>query len=345
MDFPTPERRTVEMRDITVARFQTEVRPAARPVILKGLVAGWPAVQAGTSSAADLAEHLTGFATPRPVRFIIAPPDRQGAFFYNETLSGVNFDTRQGPLGELLKGLIHWIDKENPPAIAAQSMLASVATPGFSAVNVAPEIVGDTPARLWIGNAAVVPTHHDMYENLACAVAGRRRFILFPPSAVADLYVGPFERTLAGALVSLVRLHDPDPIRWPRFTQAWAKAEVADLEPGDALYIPYMWWHHVQSFDPFSMLVNYWWNDDERDLRPKEALVHAMAVLRDLPQDQKAVWQSMFDAFVFTGDAEPGQHIPEAARGVQTRLDPASAQALVESLARSILQRGASRGQ
>jgi hypothetical protein len=335
MTCPVPERRTVEYRDLNADLFG-EIRAAARPVILKGLVADWPAVRAGAESPMALGAHLAGFATGQPVRFIVAPPERGGMFFYVDDLKGTNFEAREAPLTELLHGLLHWMDRADPPSMAAQSLPEPVAVPGFAAANPAPAIVGPAVPRLWIGNAAVVQTHHDMFENLACAVAGRRRFTLFPPSATRNLYVGPFERTLAGPLVSMVPLHAADAERWPRFADAWAQAEVADLEPGDALYIPYMWWHHVQSFDPFALLVNYWWNPEGQRRQPMQALIHAMAEIRDMPSDQRDAWRAMFDAFVFDDDAEPGAHLPLSVRGIQGRMDTETSAAVLASLARGM---------
>ena len=31
-----------------------------------------------------------------------------------------------------------------------------------------------------------------------------------------------------------------------------ASAQTAELEPGDAIYIPYFWWHHVRSLTGFN---------------------------------------------------------------------------------------------
>ena len=55
----------------------------------------------------------------------------------------------------------------------------------------------------------VTAIHHDMFSNLAVVVAGGRRFTLFPPGEVANLYLGPFEFTPAGTPASLV---DPERI-------------------------------------------------------------------------------------------------------------------------------------
>jgi oxalate decarboxylase/phosphoglucose isomerase-like protein (cupin superfamily) len=47
--------------------------------------------------------------------------------------------------------------------------------------------------------------------------------------------------------------------RFPRFQQALEAASVAGMEPGDAIFVPSMWWHHVESLASFNILVNYWW--------------------------------------------------------------------------------------
>src|SRR3546814_15586302 len=45
----------------------------------------------------------------------------------------------------------------------------------------------------------------------------------------------------------------------PRFIDAMAEAQTVELEPGDAIFIPSMWWHHVEGLADFNILVNYWW--------------------------------------------------------------------------------------
>ena len=37
-------------------------------------------------------------------------------------------------------------------------------------------------------------------------------------------------------------------------------AQVALVEPGDTLYIPPLWWHHVESYG-FNVMVNTWYDD------------------------------------------------------------------------------------
>ena len=336
MSTPVPEHRIAEHSNVDAAMFREHILPSARPAVLRGLVAHWPAVQAGLKSPEALADHIRGFDNGASVRFTEGAPSIQGRFFYNDDLSGVNFEQREGTVGSVLDRLLALQAEVAPPAVAMQSIPEPQALPGFARANPSPLLGENVFPRLWIGNAATVHTHHDPNDNIACAVAGRRRFILFPPGQTRNLYVGPFERTPAGPPVSMVSVVEPDLERHPRFAEAWGAAEVADLEPGDALFIPYMWWHHVQSLDRFSVLVNYWWNEAEAPTAPMGALIHAMLAVRDLPPSQRAAWLAMFEAFVFAADDLPGAHLPEDRRGVQGRLSPAAVTQMRQILARTL---------
>ena len=98
----------------------------------------------------------------------------------------------------------------------------------------------------------------------------------------------------------MVDLRCPDFEAFPRFREALKTAQVAELDPGDAIFIPSMWWHQVEALAPFNVLVNYWWRDTPRFLaQPQDALNHALLAIRDLPEDEKKLWRQMFDYYVF----------------------------------------------
>ncbi len=61
-------------------------------------------------------------------------------------------------------------------------------------------------------------------------------------------------------------------------------AEVAELDPGDAVYVPALWWHHVEALEEFNVLVNYWWRDvaDYFD-SPSSSLLHCLLTIKSLP--------------------------------------------------------------
>ena len=88
----------------------------------------------------------------------------------------------------------------------------------------------------------------------------------------------------AGQSISLVDFAKPDFEAYPKFRQALDAAQVVELEPGDAILIPSMWWHHVESLDDMNILINYWWRNTPAYMgSPVNVLQHAIMGIRDLP--------------------------------------------------------------
>jgi hypothetical protein len=310
--------RIAEWHGVTRTQFEEEIFPAGAPAVLRGLAAGWPAVSAGRASPAAMADYLSGFATGAPVHVMVGAPAIGGRFFYNDTLTGLNYDNVSTPFGDVLASLLHSLDAPDPPALYAGAVAIPAQLPGFTRDN-SLDILGPAiEPKIWLGNRVTVQTHFDMSYNVACVVAGRRRFTLIPPDQLENMYVGPLEFTLAGPPISMVRLEAPDFDRFPRFRAAWAAAQTADLEPGDALFIPYMWWHHVESRERFNVLVNYWWDDlPAWQGSPFWVLMHAILSVRNLPPDQRDIWRRVFEHFVFSGGEAALGHLTDAQRGVQ----------------------------
>jgi hypothetical protein len=305
-----------EVAEVDFALFHQEIRPASEPVVMRGLVRDWPAVAAAQESDAAIVDYLIGCGPTKPVGAIAARPEEKGRFFYNEDLTGFNFVSGRGQLEMFLRDLLAVGNEANPPAMAMQSEVIPDVLPAFGEANrlaLLPEVA----PRIWIGNRIRVSPHCDLMENVACVVAGRRRFTLFPPEQVTNLYPGPFELTPAGTPVSMVDPLAPDLDRYPRFAAAWATARQAELAPGDALYIPYMWWHGVESLEPVSILVNYWWNEGPANLStPYDAMLHNILAFRHMPPDQRAVWKTMLDYYIFQSEGDPAAHLPEHAKGM-----------------------------
>jgi len=303
-------------RDVDAKLFNETIVPLNRPAVLKGLVSDWPAVQAGLSSPSELARYLSDLADDKPVPTISVGPQASGRFFYTPDMRAFNFERRPQALRALLDDLIARLSRNDGSARAAQSASVATAFPGFEQLHRI-ELVDPTVApRIWIGDRAIVAAHFDLFENIACVVGGRRRFTLFAPEQVRNLYVGPFELTPAGVPISMVDFDHPDFERYPRFAEALDAAEVAELEPGDAIYIPYLWWHHVRALDGFNVLVNYWWNRTEAGVAPPmSALMLALISIRDLPPAYREAWRGLFEHWVFQAHGEPMTHLPPAVRG------------------------------
>lgn len=329
-----------ECSGVTARQFQEEIYPAARPVIMRGFIRDWPCVSVAARSDGDLIGYLSGFDNGRPVEILEAPDSTMGHFFYTDDLTATNFTRRQCGFSE---GLRH-ISTSTAQRANIQSVPADDIIPGFSAQNRISFLSDAIRPRIWIGNQVTVQTHFDLSQNIACVVAGRRRFTLFPPEQLSNLYMGPVERSLAGTPVSLVRPDNPDYERFPKFREAEAAALTGDLEPGDAIFIPYFWWHHVRSLGPFNVLVNYWWNEYDVLGSPMDSFLHALLTIRSLPASMKTGWKAMFDEFLFAGSDESVDHIPPALRGGLGALQPAERAQLWQVLARNVGARAGRNG-
>jgi hypothetical protein len=326
-----------EVRGVDPRAIPDELLLATEPVVLRGLVRTWPAVQAGRASPQAGAAYLRRFHTDATVGVWWGPPEIEGRFFYDAAMTGFNFEPRRQRLDAVLDELERHFEAPRPPAVYVGSTTVDTCLPGFRADNDVALGGREALASVWIGNRTRIATHHDVPDNLACVVAGRRRFTLFAPDEIANLYIGPLDLTPAGQAVSLVDPLRPDLDRYPRFAQALARAQVAELEPGDAIVVPSLWWHHVEALDAFNVLVNYWWRASPPHMdSPMNALLLAMLSVRDLPPAQRAAWRGLFEHYVFAADDSTAAHVPPAARGSLQPLDPAGARVLRARLLRSL---------
>lgn len=308
---PVPEVDAVDPR-----RFQDEIRPAGQPVVIRGLAGEWPGVAAARAGDRALVDYLLSFHPDRPVNGIMLAPEANGRFFYNADLTGLNFTRHSGRLDAFLGDLLRIAGDAAPPGMAVQSENIPALLPGFVEANPMP-LAPQVEPRIWLGNRIRVAPHYDLMENIAVCLAGRRRFTVFPPEQLPNLYAGPFELTPAGTPVSMVDPLDPDLERYPRYVEAWAHARQVTLEPGDAIYLPYAWWHGVEAREPVSILVNYWWNEAPAGSGGGyDALLHAMLAWRHLPKSEQRVWRMILDHYVFGINADPAEHLPLHARGI-----------------------------
>ena len=297
-----------------------EVLASARPAVLRGLVNAWPAVSVGRRSPAAVVEYLRRFDNGGLVDAIMTAPEVEGRVFYNEAMSGFNFVRNRLPIAAVAEQALRYGAFARAPAVAAQSALMRDCLPGFSAENPLSVVDSAVLPRIWLGTAITTPTHLDEWNNIGCVVCGRRRFTLFPPEQIANLYIGPLDFAPTGAPMSLVRLHDPDLGRFPRFREALQAAVTAELAPGDAIFIPPLWWHHVESLEPFNVLINYWWHAVPGTAVGAacgfDTLIHALLNLRSLPPATREAWRALFDHYVFGTQVGVTEHIPEQRRGV-----------------------------
>jgi len=145
--------------------------------------------------------------------------------------------------------------------------------------------VSSSRVRVW--------THYDVMDNIYCQVVGHKQAVLWPPSEAEKLY-------LVGDKSKVIDIDHPDLERFPLFPMA--KQYRAELEPGDILFIPALWFHNMLARD-FGVAVNVFWRElpinlydpkdpyGNRDHLPAakalRMLDNVMKQLQDLPEDYR----------------------------------------------------------
>jgi len=346
---PTAERSVVpvpaplpEFSGLDERRIRETVIAAGQPAVLRGLVSDWPAVRRGLESPAALVAYLRGLDSGAPVDAIMTPPEERGRIFYNSAMSGFNYVRNRLPLSAVAEQVLRYAVFPRPPAVAAQSALLRDCLPEFATQNRLTLLDESVLPRIWLGNAITTPAHFDEYSNIACAVAGRRRFTLFPPEQIGNLYIGPLDFAPTGAPISMVSVSEPDFTRYPKFREALAHARAAELGPGDAIFIPPTWWHYVESLAPFNVLVNYWWHAERGGQTDSafDGLMLSILNLRRLPPETRRAWAAIYAHFVFGEEADVTGHIPPERQGVLGRPSAERIRALRAELASRLVKGG-----
>ncbi|MEO8546909.1 MAG: cupin-like domain-containing protein [Sphingomicrobium sp.] len=323
--------------DVGWDALDTRLAGADQPVVMRNIAARWPLVVAGREGGPEVRRYLIAHARDRLFEMQIGRPGLERVF-YDEHMA-LDFRVEKVSLAEAFALLEQAETLDSPPLVYLPSIEIQAYFDGLDRDNRLPLGARATRDGIWIGGRTKIAAHNDIAHNVAVAASGRRRFTLFPPGQFANLYLGPLEHSPGGRPISMVDLAAPAWDSHPRFRAALAEARVAELEPGDALFIPSCWYHHVEGRDRFNVLVNYWWNDEPRFLgHPEDALYHAILAIRDLPQSRREHWRALFDHYVFSADPSVAGHIPEAARGILAPLDARTAQQLRAYLLRRLTQ-------
>nr|WP_245217575.1 cupin-like domain-containing protein [Rheinheimera maricola] len=322
-----------EVSGVTAENFAAKITDIYRPAVLRGFANHWPVVQAAKQSDSAAARLLQQHSKDTPQALLQLPASINGRLFYNDTLTGMNFSGRQTRMNAAIEQMLQGRHDSERYCIQCVSVAAN-----FSDLSLDnPLLPADTKAFVWLGNSVTVPAHFDEASNIAVVVAGKRRFTLFPPEQVANLYIGPLDLTPAGQPVSMVNMLAPDLIAHPNYPKAYAVALSVELEPGDAIYIPTPWWHHVQSLSAFNALVNYWWSDTYvAGALPFPMLLHGLLSLKHMPVAQQQAWQQLLRHYLLAENGDPAAHLPQHAKGILGEMTPQLAHGIHQWLANQL---------
>lgn len=318
--------KTMVLENCDPENIPDEVYASTQPIILKGLVNNWPLVKAGMESSERAIELLKSCYSGKLASVYFAEPGIT-RFAYNEDLSALNFEIRKADISGMLDEILSTIDYEFPPIRYIASNIIDIYFPTLIEEHSLPFTgryfdehpleLADPLKGIWIGNKTLSPCHYDAQSNIACCVVGKRKFTLFPPNQIHNLYPGPLDLTPGGPAITMVDFDNPDFEKYPRYKDAIDHGQIAELEAGDAIFIPCMWWHQVQALSPFNVLINYWWNSFPKIRgQAMNALNLAIMSIRDRPEQEKQAWKHLFDYYVFGDNRRAGEHLPESARNL-----------------------------
>lgn len=138
--------------------------------------------------------------------------------------------------------------------------------------------------HVWISpKDSITPLHYDISQNFFVQISGEKRVLIFPPDAWEILY--PYPVLHPGGLSAQVDLNAPYEAQHKLFegyTKGRILAYEAILKPGDVLYIPPMWFHHVTSLSE-SVSLSVW--------SPYEASEIYNKLLEEYPLPIKSSWE------------------------------------------------------
>lgn len=308
------------------------------PIILKGLVKNWPLVKAGLESPAAAVDLLKSHCSGEPTYAYFGEPGTK-RLAYNPEITKLNFENRKIDINTVLDEILSNLDNDNPPLRYIASNIIEISFPKLKDENdlafnadhfkTHPLELADPLRGIWIGTKTLSPCHYDAQSNIACCVAGKRKFTMFPPDQVANLYPGPLELNPGGPAITLVDFDNPDFEKFPRYRDAIPNGQIAELEPGDAVFIPCMWWHQVEALSSFNILINYWWNTFPKIRgQAMNVIYHALLTIRDRPEQEKQAWKHLLNYYVFDSNTQAGEFLPKETKGYLGEIDDTAARKL-----------------
>lgn len=312
---------------------------SGRPAVLAGAFDHWPITRERSDGLGRL-DYLAERMGDALVAYACIPERDEGLLFYeHEGSQKPNYSEVRCRFREFAESLCSAIAVGSSKVSYLQSLSLVDAAPKLAAEMALPFLPAalNPNARLWVGRGGNrTPMHYDAYHNMACLLAGKKRFVVVPPEHLRDLYIGSLSKTPGGSPVSMVNFRSPDHDRFPRYAKAMESAEVIDLDAGETLFLPAFWFHYVESSD-LNVLVNFWWDDVPavQSAHAAACFQHALLTLRDLPPRRRAIAKLFFDHFVFQEDGDPYAHLARDQQGWAGTRTPQEDRQLREAVAAS----------
>ncbi len=173
--------------------------------------------------------YLRSFYNGKTVGTSRGDPQIAGRLFYNDDFTAAELHQPARAAGRRADATSSSISRTTGRRryyIASTTIDACL--PGFRQDNDVPFAAHgfDPLASIWIGNRTIASCHYDAPNNLACCAVGKRRFTMFPPEQIFNLYPGPLEPDAGRAG------GQPGRFRQARFRTLSALSRGAGRRPG-----------------------------------------------------------------------------------------------------------------
>ena len=223
----------IERLDEFPEQFTELHRDTKMPVIISGAAANWPASRwTPATLAAEFGSQETSATIQLPESGVV----------YLETEKAHRRTLKLSEFTELMEsGAPCYIDQADLsmfPGLADACLIDTLIPQGRRFVN------------LWMGARTRSGLHYDPMDNFLVQIYGKKKVFLAAPAERTRLY--PFADNISK---SRVDPEHPDVRRYPRAAKVIFLHGT--LNPGDLLYVPRGWWHHLCA-PVQSISVNLW---------------------------------------------------------------------------------------
>lgn len=247
-----------------------------KPCIIRNAFSHWPALSKWSpdylrekvgSKVISLAVTPNGYADAVNGDRFVMPEERQMSF--SSVLDIIEGKVDKG-------GGVFYVQKQCSNLLQELPELTADVQPHIAWMSTA---LGKLPdaVNFWLGEAnAITSMHKDHYENLYCVVSGEKHFVLIPPTDRPFIPYGLFQPAIYhqrddgefevidqsdSEMVPWIPLDplNPDLERYPQYRRA--RPLHCSVKAGEMLYLPSLWFHHVQQSHG-CIAVNFWYDMD-----------------------------------------------------------------------------------
>lgn len=247
-----------------------------KPCIIRNAFSHWPALAKWSpdylrekvgSKVISVAVTPNGYADAVNGDRFVMPEERQMSF--SSVLDIIEGKVDKG-------GGVFYVQKQCSNLLQELPELTADVQPHIAWMSTA---LGKLPdaVNFWLGEAnAITSMHKDHYENLYCVVSGEKHFVLMPPTDRPFIPYGLFQPAVYhqrdDGEFEVIDQSDSEMVPWipldplnpdlERFPQYWrARPLHCSVKAGEMLYLPSLWFHHVQQSHG-CIAVNFWYDMD-----------------------------------------------------------------------------------